>query len=176
MTSPTYGPSCTNLDLAAFEATREAVAKDQQIGRGSFTTVTTWEDGARSRTVARSFTIDTDEPAPLGGSDRAIDPMELILASLGTCLSIGWVTQAAKRGVDFRRLEIRVDGDYDLRGYLAIDDGIRPGFAALRYTVDVDTDAPAAVLDEIRRAAEATSPMFDNILRPTAIEGRVNPA
>jgi len=48
--------------------------------------------------------------------------MELILASLGTCLTIGWVTQAAKRGVDFRRLEIKVEGDYDLRGYLAIDD------------------------------------------------------
>jgi uncharacterized OsmC-like protein len=176
MTSPTYPPSCTNLDLAAFETTRDAVSKDPRLGRGSFTTVTTWEDGARSRTVARSFTIDTDEPAPLGGSDRAIDPMELILASLGTCLSIGWVTQAAKRGVDFRRLEIKVEGDYDLRGYLALDASVRPGFDGLRYTVDVDTDAPLEVLEEIRRAAEATSPMFDNILRPTPIEGRISPA
>lgn len=176
MTSPTYAPSCTNLDLGAFETTRDAVAEDPQLGRGAFTTVTTWQDGARSRTVARSFTIDTDEPVPLGGSDRAIDPMELILASLGTCLSIGWVTQAAKRGVDFRRLEITVEGAYDLRGYLALDASVRPGFDSLRYTVDVDTDAPAEVLDEIRRAAEATSPMFDNILRPTPIEGRVSPA
>jgi hypothetical protein len=43
------------------------------------------------------------------------------------------------------------------------------GYDLRGYTVDVDTDAPPAVLDEIRRAAEATSPMFDNILRPTPI-------
>lgn len=176
MTTPISAPSCTNLDLEAFETTREAVSKDRSLGKGSFTTVTTWEDGARSRTIARSFTIDTDEPAPLGGTDRAIDPMELILASLGTCLSIGWVTQAAKRGVDFRRLEIKVDGDYDLRGYLAVDEKVRPGFGSLRYTVQVESDASAATLEEIRLAAEATSPMFDNILRPTAIEGRIEVA
>lgn len=173
MTSPTPAPSCTNLDLDAFETTRAAVAADPTVGRDSFTTVTTWTDGARARTVARSFSIETDEPAPLGGTDRAVDPMELLLAALGTCLTIGWVTGAAKRGLDFRSLVIRVEGDYDLAGYLALDDGVRPGFSSLRYTVEVDTDAPAAVLEEIRRAAEATSPMFDNVTRPTSIEARV---
>ena len=90
--------------------------------------MTAWEDGTRARTTARSFSIETDEPKPLGGTDRAVDPMELLLASLGTCLTIGWTTQAAKRGVDFRALRIEVNGDYDLRGYLDLDDAIRPGF------------------------------------------------
>lgn len=173
MTSQTLAPSCTNLDLGAFETTRRAVAADPAAGKGSFTSVTTWEDAARARTVARSFTIETDEPAPLGGTDRAVDPMELLLAALGTCLTIGWVTGAAKRGLDFRSLVIRVEGDYDLAGYLALDEDVRPGFSSLRYTVEVDSDAEAAVLEEIRRAAEATSPMFDNIARPTPVEARV---
>src|SRR3954465_13525406 len=94
--------SCTTLDLDAFEATRAAVAEDPAAGQGSFTTVTTWEDGARARTSARSFSIETDEPAPLGGTDAAVDPMELVLAAVSTCLNIGWVTQARKRGVDYR--------------------------------------------------------------------------
>lgn len=165
--------TCTNLDLEALEQTRRAVAADPQLGRGAFRTTTTWEDAARARTTARSFSIETDEPAPLGGSDRAVDPMELLLASLGTCLSIGWVTQAAKRGVDFRNLAIEVDGDYDLRGYLALDEQVRPGFGAIRYTVRVDSDAPAEVLDEIRKAAEQTSPMFDNIRNGAPIEVEV---
>lgn len=173
MTSQTLAPSCTNLDVGAYDTTRAAVAADPSAGRGSFTTVTTWTDGARARTVARSFAIETDEPAPLGGTDRAVDPMELLLASLGTCLTIGWVTGAAKRGIDFRSLVIRVEGDYDLARYLALDQDVRPGFSLLRYTVEVDTDAEPAVLDEIRRAAEATSPMFDNIARPTPVEARV---
>ncbi len=119
MTSPTLAPSCANLDLGAYDTTRAAVAADSAAGRGSFTAVTTWTDGARARTVARSFAVETDEPAPLGGTDRAVDPMELLLAALGTCLTIGWVTGAAKRGLDFRSLVIRVEGDYDLAGYLA---------------------------------------------------------
>jgi putative redox protein len=168
--------SCMTLDLSAFEATRDAVAADPTIGRGSFRTVTEWSDGARARTVARSFEIETDEPAPLGGTDEAVDPMELLLASVGTCLTIGWVTQAAKRGVDFRELRIEVDGDYDLRGYLALGDEVRPGFTTLDYTVHVDSDASPEQLEEIREAAERTSPMFDNARNATPIIGRVQTA
>ncbi len=175
MTDGTITKSCTNIDLHAFERTREAVAVDPDIGKGGFKTITTWEDGARARTTARSFTVETDEPAPLGGTDQAVDPMELLLASLGTCLTIGWVTQAAKRGVDFRDLRIEVDGDYDLRGYLGLDETVRPGYTGIRYSVKVDTDASPEVLQEIRAAAERTSPLFDNIRNGAAIDSRVEP-
>src|SRR4051812_45353901 len=154
--------SCTTLDLGAFDATKAAVEADPEAGKGAFRSVTTWEDGARARTTARSFTSETDEPSPLGGTDAAVDPMELLLASVGTCLTIGWVTHAARRGVDFRDLRIEVEGDYDLRGYLGLDEATRPGFGGIRYTVQVDTDAYEATLEEIRKAAEAGSPMVDN--------------
>ncbi|MFU8840621.1 MAG: OsmC family protein [Nitriliruptoraceae bacterium] len=168
--------SCTNLDLDAFDATRRAVAEDPSQGTGSFATVTRWEDGARARTTARSFAIETDEPAPLGGTDAAVDPMELLLAALGTCLTIGWVTQAAKRGLDYRDLRIEVIGTFDLRGYLALDEAVRPGFDTITYRVDVDTDATSQQLEEIRLAAEATSPMFDNIRSATPIAAQIEVA
>jgi putative redox protein len=165
--------SCTNLDLDAFDRTRQAIEEDPSQGTGSFTTVTRWEDGARAHTTARSFAIQTDEPAPLGGTDAAVDPMELLLAALGTCLTIGWVTQAAKRGLDYRDLSIEVEGTFDLRGYLALDETVRPGFDAIDYRVTVDTDASPEQLEDIRRAAEATSPMFDNILTSTPVRAQV---
>lgn len=165
--------SCTTIDLDTFNATRDAVAEDPEAGRGSFATVTEWVDGARARTTARSFSIDTDEPEPLGGTDEGVDPMELLLAAVGTCLQIGWVTQAAKRDIDLRSLRIEVEGDYDLRGYLDLDADVRPGFSRLRYTVDVDADADDGVLEEIRQAAEATSPMFDNARNGAPVAGEV---
>ena len=164
--------SCTTLDLDAFEATRAAVEADPEAGKGAFSSVTTWVDGARAETRARSFTIETDEPSPLGGTDQAVDPMELLLASVGTCLTIGWVTHAARHGVEFRDLRIEVTGDYDLRGYLGIDQ-TRPGFGAITYTVDVDTDADDATLEDIRKAAEAGSPMVDNTANTTPLQGSV---
>jgi uncharacterized OsmC-like protein len=165
--------SCCTLDIQAFQATRAAVAEAPEAGRGQFESVTTWRDGAQAVTRARSFTIETDEPTPLGGKDHHVDPMELLLAALGSCLTIGWVTQARLRGIEYRKLTIRVCAPFDLRGYLALDAAVRPGFSELGYTVEVDTDADLATLDEIRAAVEKTSPMFDNILRPTPVAGRI---
>ena len=169
-------PTCTTLDLDAFDATREAVASDPASGKGSFSTTTTWQGGARAHTTARSFSIETDEPAPLGGTDVAVDPMELVLAAIGTCLTIGWVTQARRRGLDYRDLRIEVNGDFDLRGYLDLDEQTRPGFGEITYTVHVDTDATPEQLAEIQEITERTSPMFDNVLNATPVRGRVESA
>lgn len=165
--------SCSTLDIDTMQQTKHAVAADPSLGRGKFSTVTDWQDGAQAVTRARTFTIQTDEPAPLGGKDAAIDPMELLLASLGSCLTIGWVTHANLRGVDFRNLKITVEAPYDLRGYLGLDGKVRPGFLALDYKVEVDTDADRKILEEIKQAAEKGSPMFDNIANPTAISGEI---
>ena len=165
--------SCTTLDFEAFEATREAVARDPSAGRGTWTTTTSWQDGARAHTTARSFSIETDEPALLGGTDAAVDPMELLLAAIGTCLTIGWVTQARKRDIDYRDLRIDVTGEFDLRGYLDLDEETRPGFTSISYTVTVDTDASPEQLAEIQEVTERTSPMFDNVLNATPVTGRI---
>jgi len=165
--------SCTNLDIATMEATKAHVAGNPDDGKGAFETVTEWRDGAVAVTRARSFTLETDEPTPLGGTDSAIDPMELLLASLGTCLTIGWVTHANQRGVDFRDLKIKVNAPYDLRGYLGLDKDVRPGFLDLSYTVEVDTDADDSTLAEIKEAAETGSQMFDKILNATPVAGEI---
>jgi len=169
-------PSCTNLDVETMEATKAHISQNPDDGKGQFESVTTWKDGAVAVTKARSFSLETDEPAPLGGTDTAIDPMELLLASLGTCLTIGWVTHANKRGVDFRNLKIKVKAPYDLRGYLGIAEDVRPGFLNLSYEVEVDTDADDATLAEIKAASEKGSPMFDNILNGTPVTGKVTRA
>ena len=165
--------SCFSLDMDTFEQTKAAIRNDPNLGKGTFSAVTEWVDGSLARTTARSFTIETDEPTPLGGTDKAIDPMELLLAAVGTCLQIGWVTHANRRGVDFRSLRIETRGDYDLSGYLALDSKIPPGFMTISYTVEVDTDADSALLDEIRAAAENGSPVTQNVLKGTPIQSEV---
>ncbi|MFT4266749.1 MAG: OsmC family protein [Xenophilus sp.] len=163
--------SCSTLDIHRLDQTVEAVAADPAVGVGSFRTVTQWENGSVAQTTARSFTLKTDEPTPLGGKDSAIDPMELVLAAIGTCLTIGWVTQAVRRGLEYRNLRIEVSGDYDLRGFLDLDTQVRPGFHSISYEVFVDADADPAVLEEIRQVTERTSPMFDNVLNATPVQG-----
>ena len=161
------------MDLPAFQATKEAVAADPAAGVASFTTVTTWQHGKRARTTARSFVVHSDEPAALGGTDTALDPMELVLAAVGTCVTAGWVTEAVQRGVQYRSLQVAVTGSYDLRGYLGLDAAIRPGFQSIRYEVRVDSDAPIETLEQIQTAVEAASPMFDNVKHATPLSGSI---
>lgn len=163
----------TGLDLDAYNATKDAVSRDPSAGEGQFESVTTWSDGAIGVTRARSFEIRTDEPEALGGKDSAIDPMELLLGALGSCLTIGWATHAEKRGVNIHALEIRVTAPFDLRGYLGVNSDVRPGFSELKYEVSVDSDADPATLEEIKIAAEEGSPMFDNVLNATPTTGVV---
>jgi len=164
-----------SMDLSAFNATKAAVAADPTVGVASFSTVTTWEEGKRTRTTARSFVVRTDEPAALGGGDTALDPMELVLAAVGTCVTAGWVTEAVQRGLEYRSLEVAVTGTYDLRGYLRLDPDVRPGFQSIDYAVRVDSDVPVELLEEIKAAVEATSPMFDNVRHATPLTGSIQP-
>ena len=159
--------------MDTFDQTKEAIRNDPKLGQGTFTTVTEWVDGSLARTTARSFSIETDEPTPLGGTDKAIDPMELLLAAVGTCLQIGWVTHANRRGIDFRSLRIETRGDYDLQGYLGLDLNVPPGYLNITYTVEVDTDADPAILEEIRAAAERGSPVTQNVLQGTPIQSEI---
>jgi OsmC-like protein len=83
------------------------------------------------------------------------------------------VTHANKRGVDFRSLRIETRGDYDLSGYLGIDPKVPPGYLNITYSVEVDTDADPAVLEEIRAAAEKGSPVTQNVLHGTPIQSEI---
>lgn len=165
--------TCQTLDIETYSKTKEAVSKDPSKGKGKFETETIWKDGAVAVNKARIFEITTDEPQPLGGGDTGIDPMELLLASLGSCLTIGWVTNANFHNIDYKNLKIKVSAPFDLRGYLDIDDNVRPGFPEISYEVEVETDADEEVLQQIKEAAEKNSPMFDNIANGAPISGSV---
>jgi len=165
--------SCKTLDIDTYNKTKEAVKEDPSKGEGKFESVTEWKDGAVAVSKARSFEITTDEPEALGGGDTAVDPMELLLASLGSCLTIGWVTNANVHGIDYKNLKITVSAPFDLRGYLDLDDNVRPGFPEIHYEVEVESDADEETLQKIKKAAEKTSPMFDNIANGAPITGEL---
>lgn len=161
------------IDLGAFEEFVRKVQENPEAARFAFRTVTYWEGGAVTRTEARQFQIKADEPSDLGGTDSAPDPVELLLASVATCFAIGFVTQAARRGIDFRDLQIVTEGELDLRGYLGLDPTVRPGYTRIAYTVKVDTDADPAVLEVIRQLAHRLSPMIETVSHGVPVEGRV---
>ncbi len=95
--------------------------------------------GPHSQVSIRDFTLDVDEPPSLAGSDQGPNPVELALASLATCQQITYRLYADALGVRIDHVSVSLEGDLDLRGFFSVDPGIRPGFAAIRGTIDIDS-------------------------------------
>ena len=65
----------------------------------------------------RGFQLAVDEPASFGGTDKAMNPVELLLCSLGGCLSICAAAFASKCQVDLKGFSVELEGDLDTAGF-----------------------------------------------------------
>ena len=143
-----------------------------------------WMDGAHNRSVVQDFygagqedatrkapfVFDNDEPDVLLGQDRGANPVEYVLHALAGCLTTTLVYHAAARGIEIRGVESTLEGDLDVRGLLAIDDGVRPGFREIRVTFRIDSDAPEETLRELVQFAKNHSPVSDTVRNPVRVE------
>ncbi len=163
------------------------VQRDPAKGMAAFRVKTTWQGRARSestvesysiggKTVARNFTVAVDEPAEMLGENSAMNPQELLMAALSSCLMMSYVTGAAIKGIELESIEIESEGELDLRGFFGIDRVVPMGFESIRYTVHVKGDGTEQEFREIHETVMATSPNFFNITRsielvPTLVVG-----
>ncbi len=115
--------------------------------------------------VRREFTIDIDEPEELGGGNGHANPQEYLLAALNSCMMVGYVALCSLNGIRIDSLEIDVEGDIDLRGFLGLSEDVAPGYENLNYTVRIKGDASKKEFEDIHQAVMKTSPNFYNLSR-----------
>jgi uncharacterized OsmC-like protein len=67
-------------------------------GKSTWRARTEWAGGFKTATYARDHApVHTDEPESLAGTDTAPNPVELVLAALGSCLTVGYAAAAAAK-------------------------------------------------------------------------------
>lgn len=113
-------------------------------------------------TTARQHRVFVDEPESLGGTDTAMNPVELLLSALGACQSIVARTYAKKFDIDLKDFKVELEGDLDTDGFLGKAD-VRPGYSEIRATYHIDTDAPEAKVAEFIQYLEEHCPVGDTI-------------
>ena len=172
------------IDTAGLRDAIAEIAANPAKGAAGFRTRTVWKGGARSETaaekitlggetIARSFRFAADEPLQLFGTDSAANAQEYLMGALAACMVVGWVANAALRGIRLQSLEIETEGSLDLRGFLGISQAVAPGYETLRYRVRVKGDATREQFTEIHEAVRATSPNYFNLSRPIVLEGEM---
>ena len=171
------GHRVTGIDVDALSDVIRDVQRDPAKGKVEILVKTVWQGRARSETtvescsiggeaVPRKFTVAADEPEELLGENSAINPQELLMAALNSCLTVSYAVAAAIKGIELESIEIETEGEMDLRGFFGIDRDVSPGYETIRYTVYVKGDGTAQEFREVHETVMATSPNFFNIARP----------
>jgi uncharacterized OsmC-like protein len=118
----------------------------------------------------RQHGVVADFTEALGGTDAGAGPVELLLAAVGTCQAMTYRAFATALDIPVGAITVEVEGDMDLRGFLAVDDTVRPGFSALRIMVHMVSAAPAEALDGLGQAANAHCPLLDIVTNGVPVE------
>ena len=108
-----------------------------------------------------SFTV--DEPESLGGTDVGANPVEHLLAALGSCQVISYQVWAEKLGLRLDEVDVSLGGDLDLRGFFGLNPDVRPGFASIDAQVRLAGPESAERYAELYEAVEQHCPVLDNL-------------
>jgi len=164
------------IDVEALQGAIEAVKADPAAGATFWKVRSEWVGGARAdhvtegtriggETPDRRFKLSTDEPLELCGTNEHANPQEYLMAGLNACMMVGYAAVAALMGIELKSLEVELEGDIDLRGFLGIDPSVARGYENLRQTVRISADASREQLEQLHATVQDTSPNFYNITR-----------
>ena len=186
-TKPAGGPAGTivnGLDTNRMIETVAALKADPALAHFEFRNSNAWISGGENRSTIKdfygagreddsrsaAFVFTNGEPPVLLGANEGANPVEFLLHALAGCVTTTFVLHATARGIRIRRLATRLVGDLDLRGLLALDDSVAPGYRQIRVEMDVDADCSEQELDDLMSFAQAHSPVCNTVCRPVPVQ------
>lgn len=138
----------------------------------TFKAKTVLKENVQVEAEARGHKVIIDEPTSLGGTDKGMNPVELLLSSLGACQAIVARTYAKKFKIDLQKFWVELEGDIDIDGFLNKSD-VRPGFLSIRATFHIQTNAPEEQVNAYKQFIEAHCPVGDSIANTVDLTSKV---
>ena len=159
----------------ALERNVKAVSLRPGVAKGTARTTAVLRPGLACTVTEGSYELKVGMTEKYGGLGGTPNPGVLGRGALASCLAIGYGMWAARLGVPCEAIEVEVQADYDVRGELGVTEDVRPGYAAIRYVVNVISASPEEdvlrVLDIADRCSSYRD-IFANCL-PLAREVRI---
>ncbi len=160
---------------AALTKTIEAITKNPKSSSVVFRAQTELIEDVRCSVKVREFPLlGVDEPAELGGTNSAMNPVELVLGALGTCQEIMYAAYASVMGIPLTKVSVDVKGYLDLKGLFAMDETVPPGFRKICYETAIESPADTETLNKLIAVVESHCPVYDTLARAVEVTGSVS--
>ncbi len=153
-----------------YEKTQAGLKDTPENASAVFTVQTRQVEGFRSEATVRQFNVTVDEPEALGGKDTGPSPVELLLAALGTCQEITYRLYADALDIPLKGVSVQLTGNLDLRGFFAVEPGVRPGYQSIEATVRLDSPASDEDLARLKETVDKHCPVLDILASATPVE------
>lgn len=160
-----------NVDIEAVAGLASKIQESPAVADTVWKASVRWDGGFRSSVTVRDFApVASDEPAALGGTDTAPNPVEQLLGALGNCLTVGYAANATAAGIEIRDLTIELEGSLDLHTFLGLNPAGNAGYEGIRVNVHLDADATPEQLAALHQSVVGTSPVGHTLQRPVPVE------
>ncbi|MCL5997180.1 MAG: OsmC family protein [Chloroflexi bacterium] len=157
---------------ATVQAIQAALRAAGEDGRVQFVAETRLVKGYETAANIRGFQQVIDEPPSLGGTNQGPNPVEIVLAALGACQEIVYATYATLLNIQIDRLDIKVVGHLDPRGFYGVAD-VPAGFERVEFEVNLSSPSPADQVRQLVQIVNQHCPVLDILQRPLPVQGRV---
>jgi uncharacterized OsmC-like protein len=154
--------------LSAVQQLKSAIEQEPAAQVVFRATTTSDSDDLQTRSRVRSFDLRLDEPPELGGGDAGPNPVEAVLAALGSCQAIVYRAYASVLGLRLDRVEVEARGHLDVRGFLG-DAAVAPGFQEVRFTTRVTSPEAPERIQELAALVARHCPVLDILSRPLPV-------
>jgi uncharacterized OsmC-like protein len=166
------------LTSSGLKALCEGMIKDLQTAKDPLQTLGTAKADVRlvgsqsSQAKVRGFTIESDEPRTGGGEDKAPNPLDYFMSSIGFCENVILARHAALYGLTFDSLETSVRGHWDRKGQFEIDE-TDPSFKDISIETKITTNDPIDAVAKVIRIAHRRCPMYATVTKAAKVTTRL---
>ncbi|MFV2031821.1 MAG: OsmC family protein [Gammaproteobacteria bacterium] len=143
-----------------FERSVEILTQKPDRGISTLVSTTRVIDGLACETTEGDWTLKSDMPAQVGGTETGPTPGVFGRAALGSCLAMGYMLWASKLEVPIDSLEIEVQADSDDGGMFGTSDS-PAGYTEVRYIVRVTSSASEEEIYRVLDAGGEHDPYLD---------------
>jgi uncharacterized OsmC-like protein len=174
------------VNVGALLDARDALTGAPEAAQFQWRATCTWVRGTHSRSAVEGFfglgqeqkhrtefTFEADHPEVFASEDHGATPVEIVLASLASCLTAGVASVAQMRDIQLRSVKAVVEGGMDLRGILGVDADVRNGFDGIKVTYEIDADATPDEIRAVVAQSQKRSAVYDIITNPTNVRVEV---